>query len=252
MIIEVRTYHVKPGLRDRFLEFFHRHAVPLQQSCGMRVMGPFVDLEVQRVGGDRDAHAGPLHQRAHGHAARVHQRPHRPAHCHGGMMMTALRHARACLLQPGDVQRPCGVRPLRVFRHHGERVPAGAGVLGGRKQVAGGQLDRPLPALTRSFGRRISVTGNPSAPASRVPARPSGQSRLLRIAIRWICTSADSAPWGQHPPLQKRGWPSPCRQRTIYQGSLASFTTGPHRIASGRRVASTRTCGGLGESCRTG
>ncbi|HYW13142.1 MAG TPA: NIPSNAP family protein [Longimicrobium sp.] len=45
MIIEVRTYHVKPGQRDRFLEFFHRHAVPLQQSCGMRVMGPFVDLE---------------------------------------------------------------------------------------------------------------------------------------------------------------------------------------------------------------
>lgn len=45
MIIEVRTYHVKPGLRDRFLDFFHRHAVPLQQSTGMRIMGPFVDVE---------------------------------------------------------------------------------------------------------------------------------------------------------------------------------------------------------------
>lgn len=45
MIVEVRHYKVKPGLRDRFLEFFQRHAVPLQQSIGMGVLGPLVDLE---------------------------------------------------------------------------------------------------------------------------------------------------------------------------------------------------------------
>jgi hypothetical protein len=45
MIVEVRTYRIKPGLRDRFLEFFHRHAAPLQQSIGMGIVGPFVDVE---------------------------------------------------------------------------------------------------------------------------------------------------------------------------------------------------------------
>jgi len=45
MIVEVRTYRIRPGMRDRFLDFFQRHAVPLQQSKGMSIMGPFVDLE---------------------------------------------------------------------------------------------------------------------------------------------------------------------------------------------------------------
>lgn len=45
MIVEVRRYTIKPGLRSRFLEFFERQAVPLQRSLGIRVVGPFVDLE---------------------------------------------------------------------------------------------------------------------------------------------------------------------------------------------------------------
>jgi hypothetical protein len=45
MIVEVRTYKVKPGLRDRFLDFFRRDAVPLQRSLGIHVLGPFLDLE---------------------------------------------------------------------------------------------------------------------------------------------------------------------------------------------------------------
>lgn len=45
MIVEVRTYKVKPGLRDRFLDFFRREAVPLQRSLGIHVLGPFLDLE---------------------------------------------------------------------------------------------------------------------------------------------------------------------------------------------------------------
>lgn len=45
MIVEVRRYTVKPDLRSRFLRFFEREAVPLQRSLGIRVVGPFVDLE---------------------------------------------------------------------------------------------------------------------------------------------------------------------------------------------------------------
>ena len=49
MIVEIRTYKVKQGMRDRFLEFFERKAVPLQRSKGMRILGPLVDLENQDV-----------------------------------------------------------------------------------------------------------------------------------------------------------------------------------------------------------
>jgi hypothetical protein len=45
MIVEVRTYRIKPGLRERFLAFFRNEAIPLQRSIGIRVIGPFVDVE---------------------------------------------------------------------------------------------------------------------------------------------------------------------------------------------------------------
>ena len=45
MIVEVRTYKIKDGLRERFLEFFESRAVPAQQSKGIRVFGPLLDLE---------------------------------------------------------------------------------------------------------------------------------------------------------------------------------------------------------------
>lgn len=45
MIVEVRRYSIKSGQRGRFLEFFEREAVPLQRSLGIRVAGPFVDVE---------------------------------------------------------------------------------------------------------------------------------------------------------------------------------------------------------------
>jgi hypothetical protein len=45
MIVEIRTYTVKPGMRDRFLAFFEQQAVPAQQAEGMRIVGPFIDLE---------------------------------------------------------------------------------------------------------------------------------------------------------------------------------------------------------------
>ena len=45
MIVEIRTYRTKPGLRDTFLAFFEKRAVPAQHAHGMRIVGPFVDLE---------------------------------------------------------------------------------------------------------------------------------------------------------------------------------------------------------------
>jgi hypothetical protein len=45
MIVEVRTYKIKPGLREKFLAFFGGRAVPLQWSKGIAVFGPLVDLE---------------------------------------------------------------------------------------------------------------------------------------------------------------------------------------------------------------
>ncbi|HEV3088033.1 MAG TPA: NIPSNAP family protein [Candidatus Elarobacter sp.] len=45
MIVEVRNYKIKEGLRERFLDFFEHRAVPAQQAKGIRVAGPFVDLE---------------------------------------------------------------------------------------------------------------------------------------------------------------------------------------------------------------
>ncbi len=45
MIVEVRTYTTKAGLRQRFLELFETRTVPLQQSLGIEVAGPWPDLE---------------------------------------------------------------------------------------------------------------------------------------------------------------------------------------------------------------
>ena len=45
MIVEVRTYKIREGLRERFLEFFENKAIPAQRAEGMRIVGPFVDLE---------------------------------------------------------------------------------------------------------------------------------------------------------------------------------------------------------------
>jgi NIPSNAP len=45
MIVEVRKYKVKAGLRARFLQLFETRTRPLQRSFGMGVIGPFLDLE---------------------------------------------------------------------------------------------------------------------------------------------------------------------------------------------------------------
>ena len=45
MIVEVRTYTIKPGLRQRFIHLWETRTRPLQQSLGMGVVGPYLDLE---------------------------------------------------------------------------------------------------------------------------------------------------------------------------------------------------------------
>ncbi len=45
MIVEVRSYRIKPGRRDEFIEFFQTRAIPAQQAFGMKIVGPMLDVE---------------------------------------------------------------------------------------------------------------------------------------------------------------------------------------------------------------
>lgn len=49
MVIEMRTYKLKPGCRDRFLEVFRTKSMPAHAEIGMKILGPFLSLE------DKDA-----------------------------------------------------------------------------------------------------------------------------------------------------------------------------------------------------
>ena len=45
MIVEVRSYRIKPGKREEFIKLFETRAVPAQRTYGMKVTGPFLDVE---------------------------------------------------------------------------------------------------------------------------------------------------------------------------------------------------------------
>ena len=45
VIIEMRTYHVKPGLRDEFLRLLGSTMVPAQVAGGIKVLGPFPSID---------------------------------------------------------------------------------------------------------------------------------------------------------------------------------------------------------------
>ena len=45
MIIEMRTYRTKPGMRARFVEIFLTRSVPTHGAIGMRILGPFLSVE---------------------------------------------------------------------------------------------------------------------------------------------------------------------------------------------------------------
>ena len=45
MIIEMRTYRLKPGKRSEFLEIFRSKSVPAHNEIGMKILGPFLSVE---------------------------------------------------------------------------------------------------------------------------------------------------------------------------------------------------------------
>jgi quinol monooxygenase YgiN len=45
VITEIRTYRIKAGRREEFLQLFHASVAPLQRSKGITVVGPFRDIE---------------------------------------------------------------------------------------------------------------------------------------------------------------------------------------------------------------
>ena len=45
MIIEMRTYKTKPGLREAFLAIFRAKSMPAHQEIGMTIIGPFLSLD---------------------------------------------------------------------------------------------------------------------------------------------------------------------------------------------------------------
>ena len=45
MIIEMRTYKIKPGKREQFLAIFEAKSVPAHQEIGMKILGPFRSIE---------------------------------------------------------------------------------------------------------------------------------------------------------------------------------------------------------------
>jgi hypothetical protein len=45
MIIEMRTYKIKPGLRAEFLKIFESKRVPEHRKIGMKILGPFLSIE---------------------------------------------------------------------------------------------------------------------------------------------------------------------------------------------------------------
>lgn len=45
MIVEVRSYRIKPGHRDEFIQLFETRAIPALRQYGMKVVGPMLDVE---------------------------------------------------------------------------------------------------------------------------------------------------------------------------------------------------------------
>jgi hypothetical protein len=44
MIVELRTYQTKPGMRDRFLQLFGELTLPEHERLGISISGPFLSV----------------------------------------------------------------------------------------------------------------------------------------------------------------------------------------------------------------
>ena len=45
MIVEVRSYRIKPNKRAEFINLFETKVMPAQRSYGMKIVGPLIDVE---------------------------------------------------------------------------------------------------------------------------------------------------------------------------------------------------------------
>jgi hypothetical protein len=45
MIVEVRSYRIKPGHREEFFKLFETKAIPAQRKYGIKIVGPMLDVE---------------------------------------------------------------------------------------------------------------------------------------------------------------------------------------------------------------
>jgi hypothetical protein len=45
MILEMRTYKIRPGNRTEFLEVLQSKAIPEHHKIGMKILGPFLSIE---------------------------------------------------------------------------------------------------------------------------------------------------------------------------------------------------------------
>ena len=45
MVIEMRTYKLKPGYRERFLDVFRAKSMPAHAEIGMKLLGPWLSIE---------------------------------------------------------------------------------------------------------------------------------------------------------------------------------------------------------------
>jgi hypothetical protein len=45
MVVEMRTYKIKPGKRTEFLQIFRERSIPAHAGIGMKILGPFLSLE---------------------------------------------------------------------------------------------------------------------------------------------------------------------------------------------------------------
>lgn len=45
MVIEMRTYKIKPGKRGEFLEVFRTRSISAHEEIGMKILGPFLSLD---------------------------------------------------------------------------------------------------------------------------------------------------------------------------------------------------------------
>ena len=45
MLLEIRIYKIRPGMRQKFIEFFENRTIAPKEECGMRILGQFWSVQ---------------------------------------------------------------------------------------------------------------------------------------------------------------------------------------------------------------